>query len=139
MATYLLDTNVLSEMTRPRPDAKVVEFFAQESDLWLSAISFDEFRFGAEIARDTAKRMKLDIWIAELADQFKSRCITVDRQVAEQSGRLRAIAQAKGRGCDPVDALIAASAMSRNLILATRNIKDFEHFGVRLMNPWLRD
>ena len=139
MATYLLDTNVLSEMTRPRPDAKVVEFFAQESDLWLSVISFDEFRFGAEIARDTAKRMKLDIWISELADQFKSRCITVDRQVAEQSGRLRAIAQAKGRGCDPVDALIAASAMSRNLILATRNIKDFEHFGVRLMNPWLRD
>lgn len=137
MAAYLLDTNVLSEMTRPKPDARVMAFLARESELWLSAISFDEFRYGAEIARDAAKRMKLNIWLAELADQFKTHCITIDSQIAEQSGRLRAAAQSKGRGCDPLDALIAASAMSRNLTVATRNTKDFEHFDVRLWNPWL--
>ena len=132
----LLDTNVISELARPRPDPRVVRFLRSAVDPWLSTITLHELVYGAEHSPDPLQKARLLGWITELSNQFSGRFVVADTQVAERSGRLRALAAAQGRPADPLDALIAASAQIRGLILATRNTKDFEAFGVAMVNPW---
>jgi predicted nucleic acid-binding protein len=93
--------------------------------------------YGAERSPDPRRRAKLLAWIAQIAAEFAERTVILDREVAEHSGRLRALAAAQGRPASVVDALIAASAQIGGLTLATCNVKDFERLGVRLVNPWI--
>ncbi len=136
MTAYLLDTNVISELVRPRPAARVERFLASEHDLWLSVASLHEFTYGAELLADGAKRARLLNWINTIEERFKFKLIAIDATVAHQAGRLRATAQSQGYTCGVIDALIGACALSRGLTLATRNTKDFIHFGIRLFDPW---
>jgi hypothetical protein len=136
MDDILLDTNVISELVRPKPDPNVVRFLAKAVDPWLCSITFHELAFGAERSPDPKRRARLLAWIAQVKAEFASRTIMVDSAVAESSGRLRALAAAQGRQVSVVDALIAGSAEARGLRVATRNTKDFEAFGVPLLNPW---
>ena len=136
MTNWLIDTNVVSEMTRPRPAAKVVDFLQRTGGLHLSVITLHEIAYGVDRPPDPVRRAKLTTWLSQILQQFADRVIPVDVAIAERAGRVRAAADALGRPADPLDALIAATALERNLKLATRDIADFREFGVELHDPW---
>ena len=136
MTAYLLDTNVLSELIRPKPAANVESFALDERDLWLSVASIQELTYGAELVADATKRARLLNWISTIEEQFKYKLIAIDAVVAHQAARLRASVQSQGRTCGVMDAMIGACALSRGLTLATRNTKDFLLFGIPLFDPW---
>lgn len=137
MDDILLDTNVVSELVRPRPDPNVVAFLRNSADPWLCSITLHELAYGAERAPDRRRRTTLLTWVAQMTAEFAGRTIVVDNAVAEHSGRLRALSEGQGRPTSVIDALIGASAQLRGLTLVTRNTRDFERFGVALFNPWL--
>jgi toxin FitB len=136
MDDLLLDTNVVSELVKPRPDAMVVRFLRGAAELWLCSITFHELAYGAERSPEPIRRTKLLAWIAQVKADFATRTVAVDLAIAESSGRLRALAALQGRPVSVVDALIAAAAQARGLKLATRNTRDFEPFAIAVVNPW---
>jgi toxin FitB len=136
VTAFLLDTNVVSEIVRPAPDPSVLKFLARENDLWLSVITLHELNFGAARIADVGRRHRLTEWIESLKARFRGRLIVIDQVIAELAGRARAHAMAQGRTVDPLDALIAASARSRSMTLATRNMRDFVALDVVAFNPW---
>lgn len=136
MSRVLLDTNVLSELVRARPQPQVVAFVRAQSDPVISALTIHEIAYGAERAPDPARRAKLVAWVAQIRRQFAGRIVAIDADIAEQAGRLRAAAAAQGTSTDPIDALIAACAVARAASVATRNTRDFEAYGVGLIDPW---
>lgn len=136
MEDILLDTNVLSEMVRPRPNPGVMKFLETAVDPWLSAITLEELVYGAERAPDPERRAKLLAWIAKIKADFRDRMMPIDDAIADRSGQFRAAAAAEGRPASMVDCLIAASAQLRGLTLVTRNTRDFALFGITLLDPW---
>jgi predicted nucleic acid-binding protein len=136
MTDWLVDTNVISELVKPRPAAKVVAFLERTTGLHLSVITLHEIAYGADRAPDPVRRAKLTAWLGRLAHSFADRIIAVDASIAERAGRLRAAADALGRPADPLDALIAATALERNLKVATRDIDGFRNLGPELHDPW---
>ena len=135
----LLDTNVLSEVTRPAPDARVVEWLdgLDEDRAFISVVSIAEIRRGVALMDEGRKREALANWLArDLPQRFEHRVLPVDEPVALAWGDLMGIAKRRGRGLSSMDGLIAATAIAQELTLATRNIKDFEGFGLELFDPW---
>lgn len=139
MTSVLLDTNVVSELVRPQPDERVVRFVSMAADPFVSTLTLHELVFGASRVGDIDRRERLMVWIAALRRRFEGRLIDVDADVADVAGRLRAAASARGRPSDPIDALIAASAIVRGAAVATRNVRDFEPLGVEVVDPWADD
>lgn len=105
MIHYLLHTNVISELARPVPHPGVVAFVAGLASPILSVITIHELSFGAERMSDPVRKAKLIAWIASLGAQFVGRVIEVDVNIAEQAGRLRALAAAQGHVVEAMDAL----------------------------------
>lgn len=137
MSRVLLDTNVLSELVRPRPEARVEAFVKAQMDPIISVLTIHEISYGAERAPDPARRVKLVAWVAAIQSRFAGRIIAIDAAIAEQAGRLRAAAEARGAAADPIDSLIAACALSQGAHIATRNVRHFTAFGVGLIDPWV--
>ena len=134
--SYLLDTNVLSELRRKTPDAGVSRWFAQKpaSSLYLSVLTLGELRKGIEGVRESARRLALTDWVqSELSMFFLGRILDVDAQVADRWGKLVASA---GRPVPAIDSLLAATALVHGLSMVTRNAKDFESLGLEVINPW---
>ena len=134
--SYLLDTNVLSELRRKTPNAGVVGWFAQRpaSTLYLSVLTLGELRKGVEGMADASRRTALLDWLeAELPIFFTGRILPVDAQVADRWGRLVAAAN---RPVPAIDSLLAATAAHHGLILVTRNVRDFANLGLEVINPW---
>ncbi|GMV20605.1 MAG: ribonuclease VapC [Acidimicrobiia bacterium] len=134
--TYLLDTNVVSELRRgPRADRGVLEWFeAREADeLALSVVTIGEIRQGLEQLRrrDRPQAELLDRWLRGLTQFYGDRLLDIDGDVTDEWGRLRA-----GRGVPVIDALLAATARVRGLTLVTRNVRDFAGLHVRLLSPF---
>jgi len=136
MTAFLLDTNVLSEIIKPKPSRNVEAFLGREGDLWLSVVTLHEFAYGVALAADAARQLKLQTWIESVKNKFGDRILDVTPAIAETAGRLRGFSQSQGRVLAPLDALIAATAAVHASVLATRNVRDFEHLGVELLNPW---
>jgi predicted nucleic acid-binding protein len=134
---YILDTNVVSELARPSPSARVVAFLEREADLWMSTILFHELAYGLERVSDATRKTKLLAFIDATKKRFVDRTLVVDMSVAEEAGRLRAFAATGGRTLAPLDSLMAATAMVHGATLATRNTKDFRDLGVNIVDPWL--
>lgn len=137
--SFLLDTNVISEWTKPRPDAGVVEWLTKvdEDEVFLSVITFTELRRGIERLPAGGRRRRLDEWLrAELALRFEGRIVGVDGAIADEWGRLVARREGRGRPIHAMDALIAATAQVHDLTLVTRNTADFEATVKSLLNPW---
>ncbi|MCO5164166.1 MAG: type II toxin-antitoxin system VapC family toxin [Mesorhizobium sp.] len=135
----LLDTNVLSEVTKPAPDTRVLEWLDQldEDRSFISVVSIAEIRRGVALMDPGRKRKALAEWLAEdLPQRFEHRVLPVDEPVALAWGDLMALAKRRGRGLSSMDGLIAATAVAHNLTLATRNRKDFEGFAFELFDPW---
>jgi len=133
---FVIDTNVVSELTRPQPNAAVAAFLRENSDLLLSVIVFHELEYGVQCATEANRRAKLQAYAVSLRAQFEGRIVDVDVSIAETAGRLRAFEKAKGRALKEFDALIAATAMVKGATLVTRNTRDFAQLDVPLLNPW---
>jgi predicted nucleic acid-binding protein len=137
--SYLLDTNVLCELVTLRPDERVVAWYdrTEEEDLFISAVSIGEIRRGLELLDMGRRRQRLESWLEqELCPRFERRMIDVDQAIALSWGRVSASRQKIGRPISVMDGFIAATALRHDLALATRNISDFEHLGLTLINPW---
>ncbi|MEI8698361.1 MAG: type II toxin-antitoxin system VapC family toxin [Mesorhizobium sp.] len=135
----LLDTNVLSEVTRPAPDARVLDWLdgLDEDRSFISVVSIAEIRRGVALMDEGRKREALAQWLArDLPQRFEQRVLPVDESVALAWGDLMGLAKRRGRGLSSMDGLIAATAIAQELTLATRNTTDFEGFGIELFNPW---
>ncbi|MHA6645705.1 PIN domain-containing protein [Mesorhizobium sp. A623] len=136
----LLDTNVLSEVTRPSPDARVLEWLGglDEDRSFISVVSIAEIRRGVALMDKGRKRDALTEWLArDLPQRFEQRVLPVDESVALAWGDLMGLAKRSGRGMSSMDGFIAATAIAHDLTLATRNTKDFERFGIELFDPWI--
>ena len=140
MNGYLLDTNVISELKRAKPDENVSAFIAREplERLYLSVVTFAEIRFGIELLADAARRSDLNRWLnKKLRPMFRGRELPITEDIL-LSWRL-IIEQGRKRGYtfSHPDVLIAASAAHHGLTVVTRNTREFIEAGVDVTDPWL--
>lgn len=136
MNRFLLDTNVVSELTRTEPAANVMTFLAEPHDLWLSAIVVHELEFGLQLLPDGQRRDLLSAALAGIITEYQDRILPFDREGAEWAAVFRAQAHRSGRVLDLGDALVAGTARAHDLSVATRNVADFSGLDVRVINPW---
>lgn len=137
--SFLLDTNVLSEFKRPRPDGNVFAWAnaVNEDETFISVVSIAELRRGVALLAPGRRKMELDEWLREdLRRRFEGRIIDVTPAIAEAWGELMAKAKRCGVGVGLIDAFLAASASVHSLTLVTRNMEDFKVFDLDLTNPW---
>ena len=138
---YLIDTNVISELTKSVPNHAVVNWFANTplQSVYISAVTLCEMQRGLALMpagkRKNALKIATDTVIQE---DFAQRCLSLDARCAPLYGELAAKQQQSGTPCSAEDAMIAAIALANQFILVTRNTKDFEGMdGLVLLNPWL--
>lgn len=136
---YLLDTNIISEASKPRPAPAVVVFLQAQplGSLYISAISVGELEFGIENVADAGKRAVLRHWLShDLLRDYAGRVLPISEGVMVSWARM-VLASGKKPGQLPcMDALLAATALHHNLTLVTRNTADFAAFSLSLLNPW---
>jgi predicted nucleic acid-binding protein len=135
--SYLLDTNVLSELRRKTPNPAVSAWFAMRpaTSLYLSVLTLGELRKGIDGVKDAARRLALSDWLqTEMSMFFMGRVLSIDEHVADRWGQLVAAA---GRPLPAIDSLLAATALVHGLSMVTRNAKDFEGMGLEVINPWI--
>lgn len=136
---YLLDTNVVSEWSKPRPDPSAVGWLnsAIEDDLYLSVITIGELWQGIEGLPPGKRRVALTKWVErDLTARFEGRLLGIDEPIARAWGVLLAESKQLGVAMHAVDALLAATANVYSFTLVTRNSKHFGASGVRLLNPF---
>lgn len=136
MSGFLLDTNVISELTKDAPDSRVVAFLNEQPDLWLAAVVIHELEFGIQLMPDGRRKEQLRTVQDTVVNEYADRIIPMGRIEAEIAAMLRAAARRAGKTVY-ADALIAGTAKAHNLIIATRNVRDFEGMEVEIINPWL--
>lgn len=133
----LLDTCVISEMTRPVPDRAVMQWLEQYGPAAaLSTVTVGEIQFGIERMPLGGKRNQLQLWFDRLCGDFEGRILPSDEPCWRAWSHLRASCQAIGRPQADLDLLIAATAVTHRLPLATRNTRHFQDTGLTLVNPW---
>jgi toxin FitB len=136
---YLLDTNVISELTKLHPEAKVISWIQASSEelLHLSVLTIGEIRKGIDSLPRSNKRALLERWLAnDLVLRFAGRILDVNLDIAERWGLISAQAKIAGSPLAVVDGLMAATALHHNLTLITRNTKDVQIAGINTLNPW---
>ncbi len=132
----LLDTNIVSQWTKIAPDARVIAWLSQlqPTELYLSAVTFSEVRFGIEEMPSGRKRRNFETWLEhDLRQGFAGRILAVDDRIAEEAGRLTSITKKAGAKPELADALIAATAIVHGMRLATLNFSHFKHFNLDLV------
>jgi predicted nucleic acid-binding protein len=135
----LLDTDVLSALMRDPPEAAVVAWLDRHDpqDVWTSAVTAFEIRYGLTRMADGRRRMALEAAFDNMLHaELGNRIAPVDRPAAEAAGRLAAKREAAGRRVDVRDTLIAGIALSRRAIIATRNVRHFNDVGTGVVDPW---
>jgi hypothetical protein len=136
----LLDTNVISELMKPRATERVVTWVAETPEplLHLSVITIGEVRKGIDLLPEGApRRASLQSWLDhDLRLRFAGRLLTFDDAVAERWGQIEAIAKRSRVTLPTIDAQLAATALHHNLTLVTRNTADLRPTGAALFNPW---
>ena len=134
--SYLLDTNVLSELRRKTPNPAVSAWFAirPATSLYLSVLTLGELRKGIDGVKDAERRLALSDWLhTDMSMFFMGRVLSIDEHVVDRWGQLVAAA---GRPLPAIDSLLAATALVHGLSMVTRNAKDFEGLGLEVINPW---
>ncbi|MDE2779236.1 MAG: PIN domain-containing protein [Chloroflexota bacterium] len=138
MTGYLLDTNVISELTKPAPEAQVIEFLTANDDLWLPSIVMYELELGLQILPDGGRRERLRSVQSSLLEEYKDRIIPIGQREAEMTAILQADARKAGQTVALADALVAGTARVHDLIVVSRNVRDFAPLSVTIHNPWLK-
>lgn len=138
MRGFLLDTNVVSEIVRAEPAPRVLSFLAGQSDLWLSVIVLHELDFGLKQLPQGRRRRLIEASLSEFVTTYEDRILPVERREAEQAALFRAQSRRSGRVLHLADALIAGTAKAHDLVVATRNVDDFDNLGISVTNPWER-
>jgi toxin FitB len=139
MSAFLLDTNVVSETVRLRPEPRVTDWIARQPNdaLFLSVLTLGELRRGFITAPDPQRRARLERWLeTDVLRWFEGRILPVTREIADHWGVIDGTCQLRGTKANTVDGLIAATALEHGLTVVTRNVKDFALFSVSLFNPW---
>lgn len=135
---FLLDTNVISEPKRTRPNTGVMAWLDDQllSDLHLSVVTVGELRRGIIRLEPGRRRDDLDFWLSQLILRFHDRILPIGLEVTERWATLAEDQRAAGRIADMSDELIAATAHVHGLTVVTRNVRHFEHSGCRVLSPW---
>jgi predicted nucleic acid-binding protein len=139
MSGFLLDTNCISELVRPKPEPRVMEWMeaADEAMLYLSVLTVGEIRRGVAGLAQGKRRTQLETWLeVELQARFAGRILPIDAPVADRWGLMAADAKRSGKGFPIIYSLLAATALHHNLTVVSRDIRDFTNTQVRVLNPW---
>lgn len=139
MSGFLLDTNCISELVRPDPEMRVLQWIdaADESLLYLSVLTLGKIRKGIAMLPPSKRQTALETWLElELRARFAGRLLSIDSQIADRWGTLAAAAKSMGKALSAIDGLLAATALHHNLTIVSRNIAGFESTQVPVVNPW---
>ena len=135
----LVDTNVFSEITKPKPDDRVVEWLLQHrNETLLSTIVVAELTIGIRTTKGARMRALLFPWLARLIERHQGRIVPFDLDCAQRWGEFgsKVLISEQRVGSRQFDTLIAAQAMTRGVALATRNVRDFEDIELAVVDPW---
>ena len=139
MKGWLLDTDVLSELRRPKPDARVVKFVTGQSLdlLCVSVVTFAEIRFGIELVKDVNRRMELNDWLDnKLRPMFEERVLEVSEDIMLKWRLLVEEGRKSGHTFAQPDLIIAATALHHGLTIVSRDTSEYEQANVPVLNPW---
>ena len=139
MSGFLLDTNIISELVKPKPEANVTEWVENidESLLYLSVFTLGEIRRGIAALPQSRRRATLEAWLdKDLRARFDGRILVIDQEVADRWGLLTSAARNSGIVLPVIDGLLAATALEHNLTLVTRDTGQIPSMGVAVFNPW---
>lgn len=136
---WLLDTNILAEMRRPRPDQRVLEFISsrQLGELYASVMTIAEIRFGIERVGDPNRRTELEIWLDErVRPMFDGRILQVTEDILLRWRLIVELGRKEGYTFSLPDSLIAATAIHHSLTVVSRDREVFKKAGAAVINPW---
>jgi predicted nucleic acid-binding protein len=139
MSGFLLATNCISELVRPKPDPHVIRWMeaADEAMLYLSVLTVGEIRKGVAGLAQGKRRTRLETWLeVDLQARFAGRVVPIDAGVTDRWGLLAAEAKRKGKALSVIDGLLAATALHHNLTVVSRIVDDFTNTPVQVVNPW---
>ena len=142
MSGFLLDTNIISELVKPQPEANVTGWVenTDESLLYLSVLTLGEIRRGIAALPQSRRRATLEAWLdKDLRARFDGRILVIDQEVADRWGLLTAAARNSGIVLPVIDGLLAATALEHNLTLVTRDTGQIPSMGVAVFNPWQKN
>lgn len=135
---YLLDTCVLSEMIKSTPDANVIQWFAARKphELCISAMTWGELQRGVARLPKSKRRSELTLWLEQLEAGFEDRILAFDQKASEVWAQMTVQAEEQGKSLAAFDSIIAATARACDCKLVTRNVRDFAHADIDVLNPW---
>ena len=136
---WLLDTNILSELRRPRPERKVVDFVAgcALGELYISVVTLAEIRFGIELVTDAARRAELNEWLMNrVRPMFTGRVLPINEDVMLKWRLMVEDGRKKGHTFSQPDLIIAATALQYGLTVVTRDRSEFDMANVPVLDPW---
>ncbi|MGJ7582305.1 type II toxin-antitoxin system VapC family toxin [Variovorax sp. RHLX14] len=139
MTGYLLDTNVISELRRPRPNQRVIDFVAAQplETLHISTVTLEEIRFGIEMVADASRRAELSTWLThKVRPMFEHRVLPVSEDVMLAWRLLVETRRKTGHTFSQPDLSIAATAAEYGQTVVTRDVSKFAHARVPFVNPW---
>ena len=139
MTDWLLDTNIISELRRPKPEPKVVKFISRQplERLYVSDVTFAEIRFGIELVADAARRSELLEWLNhKLRPMFAQRALPISEDVMLRWRLLVETGRKAGHTFSQPDLIIAATALHHGLTVVTRDRSDYERAGATVFDPW---
>ena len=142
MTGWLLDTNILSELRRPRPEPKVVAFVAAQplDSLYISSVTLAEIRFGIELVADAGRRAELNDWLThKVRPIFDQRVLPVTEDIMFKWRLLVEDGRKAGHAFSQPDLIIAATALEHGLTIASRDTTDYERARVPVLDPWSTD
>ena len=140
MTGWLLDTNILSELRRPRPEPKVVAFVAAQplESLHISLVTLAEIRFGIELIQDVGRRAALDHWLThKVRPMFDQRVLPITEDTLFKWRLMVEDDRKRGHTFSQPDLIIAATALDHGLTLVSRDTRDYERARVPVFNPWI--
>ncbi|HEX8409305.1 MAG TPA: type II toxin-antitoxin system VapC family toxin [Thermoanaerobaculia bacterium] len=140
MKGWLLDTNVLSDLRRPKPEARVVQFVASRrlDLLYVSVVTFAEIRFGIELIKDAARRMELNDWLSNsLRPMFDDRTLEITEDIMLKWRLLVESGRKSGHTFSQPDLIIAATALHHGLTVVSRDTSEYEQANVPVLDPWV--